>query len=113
MKTQSANFLFDAELPWVDAGNGLYRKMMGYNSELMLLAVKFDKGGIGYVHQHIHSQSSYVASGVFEVTINNEKKTLYPGDGFFVESNAPHGAICLEEGILIDTFSPMREDFLK
>jgi len=27
--------------------------------------------------------------------------------------NLPHGCICLEAGILIDTFSPIREDFLK
>jgi quercetin dioxygenase-like cupin family protein len=112
MKAKSENFLIDANQPWVDAGNGLHRQMMGFNGDIMLLKVKFEKGGIGYVHQHIHSQSTYVASGVFEVMVNDVKKTLYPGDGFFVEPNAPHGAVCLEEGVLIDTFSPMREDFL-
>ena len=29
------------------------------------------------------------------------------------EPNVVHGAVCLEEGILLDFFSPMREDFLK
>lgn len=112
MKTKSEIFLIDSEIPWKEVGGGLSRQMMGYNNQLMLLKVKFEKGGIGYVHQHAHTQSTYVESGLFEVSINGEKKILKPGDGFFVESNAPHGAICLEEGLLIDTFSPMREDFL-
>jgi quercetin dioxygenase-like cupin family protein len=112
MSTKSAKFLFGAELQTVEVDGGLTRKLMGYDDQLMLLEVKFKKGGIGYEHKHIHSQSTYVVCGVFEVTINGEKSILKAGDGFFVESNAPHGAVCLEEGILIDTFSPMRQDFL-
>ena len=30
----------------------------------------------------------------------------------YIESNLLHSAVCLEAGILIDTFSPVREDFL-
>jgi quercetin dioxygenase-like cupin family protein len=112
MSTRSKNFLIDSEQPSEDVGNGLFRQLMGYDEQLMLLKIKFQKGGIGYVHQHIHAQTSVVVSGVFEVTINGEKKTLHAGDGFYVEPNAPHGAVCLEEGMLIDAFSPMREDFL-
>ena len=112
MATRSENFLMGAELPVVEVDGGLTRKMMGYDGQLMLLEVKFKTGGIGYQHQHFHSQSSYIASGVFEVTINGEKKILRRGDGFYVEPDAIHGAVCLEEGIIIDTFSPMRQDFL-
>ncbi|MDD2798591.1 MAG: cupin domain-containing protein [Bacteroidales bacterium] len=113
MKTYSENFLMGEELPWEDVGGGLSRQLMGYDGQLMLLKVKFEKGGIGYVHEHFHSQTSYVISGVFEATINGVKKILKAGDGFYVEPNAPHGAVCLEEGILIDVFSPARQDFLK
>jgi quercetin dioxygenase-like cupin family protein len=113
MATRSENFLMGAELPVVEVDGGLSRKMMGYDGQLMLLEVKFKTGGIGYQHQHFHSQSSYIASGVFEVTINGEKKILRQGDGFYVEPDAIHGAVCLEEGIIVDTFSPMRLDFLK
>jgi len=112
MSTKSANLLFGAELPTVEVDGGLTRKLMGYNEELMLLEVKFKTGGIGYAHQHIHAQSSYIASGVFEVSVNGEKSILKTGDGFFVEPNVLHGAVCLEEGVIIDTFSPMRQDFL-
>jgi quercetin dioxygenase-like cupin family protein len=54
-----------------------------------------------------------VESGVFEVEINSEKKMLKAGDAFYIPPNVIHGAVCLERGVLIDTFSPMREDFIK
>lgn len=113
MKTRSANFNVSAELPWEVVGEGLSRQIMGYDGQLMLVKVKFEKGAIGYVHEHFHSQTTYVVSGKFEVMINGEKKVLEGGDGFYIEPDAPHGAVCLEEGILIDVFSPMRAEFLK
>jgi quercetin dioxygenase-like cupin family protein len=112
MKTQSENFLYDSKIDFEDVGGGLSRQMMGYNTELMMVKVKFETGGIGSIHQHTHSQCTFIDSGLFEITINGEKKILKAGDGFFVEPNAPHGAVCLEAGLLIDTFSPMRKDFL-
>jgi len=29
-----------------------------------------------------------------------------------VHSNLVHGVVCLEKGVLIDVFNPMREDFI-
>lgn len=49
----------------------------------------------------------------FTVNIGDKKQVLRAGDGYYVAPNLPHGCVCLEAGILIDTFSPMREDFLK
>ena len=112
MATKSENFLFGKELPTVEVDGGLIRKLMGYDEQLMLLEIKFKAGSIGYQHKHIHSQTSYVVSGVFEVTINGVSQILRAGDGFYVEPDVLHGAVCIEDGILIDTFSPMRQDFL-
>ncbi|NNF66387.1 MAG: cupin domain-containing protein, partial [Gammaproteobacteria bacterium] len=56
---------------------------------------------------------AYVASGKFEVFIDGKKKILGPGDGFYIEPNTDHGAVCLEPGVLIDVFSPTREDFFE
>lgn len=113
MKTRSANFMVGAEILWEQVGAGLSRQILGYDGQIMLVRVKFEKGAIGYVHEHYHSQSTYVVSGQFEVMINGEKKILQAGDGFYVEPDAPHGAVCLEDGELIDVFSPVRADFLK
>ncbi len=113
MKTRSGNFLIGAELPWETPSPGLTRQIMGFDGQIMLVKVKFEKGAIGYVHEHYHSQSTYVVSGTFEVMIGGEKRVLQAGDGFYIEPDISHGAVCLDEGILIDVFSPVRQDFLK
>ena len=113
MKTKSRNFMDNAAISWEYAGEGMTRQVLGYDGQIMMVKVKFEKGAIGYEHEHYHSQVSYVASGKFEVIINGEKKILGPGDAFYAEPDTRHGTVCLEEGMLIDVFSPMRQDFLK
>lgn len=112
MKKNSANFLFEKELNWDAAGAGIKRQIMGFDNELMLVKITFEKGAAGALHSHPHTQSSYIASGVFEVEINSQKQILKAGDGFYAEPNAIHGLTCIEPGVVIDTFAPMREDFL-
>ncbi len=109
----SAAFLLGDEMEWEIIGKGVKRKIMTYDDTIMLVNVHFDKGGIGAIHEHYHSQVTYVESGQFEVTIGSETKILKGGDSFYVQPHVLHGAICLESGILVDVFSPMREDFIK
>jgi quercetin dioxygenase-like cupin family protein len=111
-ETQSENFQIGSGIEWEDAGPGIKRQVFGYDNRIMLVKVKFEKDAVGAVHQHHHSQVSYVESGTFELTIGDDKKILRTGDGFFVPSNVLHGSVCLEPGVLIDVFSPQREDFL-
>lgn len=100
------------DIPVKHVAPGVRRQIMGYDSNLMLVRVYFDKGGVGDLHEHPHQQVSFVEKGIFEVEIDGKKEILKAGDCFIVPSNCRHGAVCLEEGILIDTFSPAREDFL-
>ena len=95
-----------------ETSSGIRRQMMGYDGQLMMVKVEFEEGAVGAVHQHYHSQATYVASGKFELTIGDRKEILSTGDGYYVEPDQPHGCVCLEAGVLIDTFSPMRADFL-
>jgi quercetin dioxygenase-like cupin family protein len=104
---------FDGNSEWEDLGSGVSRQFVGYNSQVMMVIVKFEKDAIGALHQHFHSQITYVASGKFEVTVDGETKILKQGDGFFAQPNIFHGVKCLEAGQLIDSFTPFREDFLK
>jgi quercetin dioxygenase-like cupin family protein len=106
-------FIENGDLDWEEVGSGIRRKIMAYDEKLMLVKVAFEKGGIGTLHHHYHSQITHVESGVFEVEIAGEKKILKAGDAFYIPTNVVHGAVCLEAGILIDVFSPMREDFIK
>ncbi|MBA4197081.1 MAG: cupin domain-containing protein [Chitinophaga sp.] len=109
----SAAFQFNDEIAWQDVGSGIQRQMFGYDDKVMLVKVKFEAGAIGAMHSHHHSQVTYVEEGVFNMTIGNETKRIKKGDGYYVLPHVTHGITCIEPGILIDVFSPMREDFLK
>jgi quercetin dioxygenase-like cupin family protein len=105
-------FIENNEVPWEDMGSGIRRKIMAYDDNLMLVAVEFQKGAIGSIHQHYHTQITHLHSGKFEVQISGQKKELATGDVFYVPPHAPHGVLCLEAGVLVDVFSPKREDFI-
>jgi quercetin dioxygenase-like cupin family protein len=109
---QTKVFIEDKDLDWTEVGPGVKRKIMAYDEKLMLVKVAFEKGGVGTLHRHHHSQITHVESGVFEVEIDGEKKVLKAGDAYIIPTNLWHGCVCLESGVLIDTFSPMREDFV-
>ena len=106
-------FIENDDVAWETVGEGLRRKIMSFDERVMMVKVGFEKGAVGTLHQHYHTQISHVESGVFEVEINGEKKVLKAGDAFYIPPNILHGAVCLEAGMLIDIFSPMREDFIK
>lgn len=112
MSEQSANFLFADQVPIETVDDGICRQMLGFNGEIMMVKAIFEEGSIGYIHQHFHSQVTYVESGEFEVTVGDEVKMLSTGDAFFIEPDVPHGAVCKKAGVLIDVFSPRRDDFL-
>ena len=112
MKTCSERFQIGNEMKWETPDPGIRRQIMGYDGQLMMVKVVFEKGAEGTVHTHYHSQATYVASGKFELTIGGEKRILTTGDGYYVAPDEPHGCVCLEADTLIDTFSPMRADFL-
>lgn len=108
-----SGFIFNDNYQWETVGEGVRRKIMGFNKDLMLVLVQFAKGSVGYIHKHYHSQVSYITKGSFEVTLGNEKKIQKAGDVYFLEPNIEHGVVALEDSELIDVFSPYREDFVK
>jgi len=105
-------FFIGSETSWEEVGPGLKRQMMGYDGKIMLVKVQFDTGAIGIMHKHYHSQVTYVESGEFEMTIGEEVKILKGGDSFYIPPHIMHGCVCTKPGVLIDVFSPAREDFL-
>ena len=94
-------------------GGGVSRKILARGGNLMMVEVCFEKGGIGAVHTHPHEQISYVHKGSFEFELGGKKEIVRAGDTIYVPSNIPHGVVALEESVIIDIFTPQREDFLK
>ncbi len=110
--TPTKEFFFGEETPWEEVGPGLKRQMMGYDGKIMLVKVQFEEGAVGQLHEHYHSQVTYVESGEFEMTIGDVVKIIKSGDSYYIPPHVMHGCVCKKPGVLIDVFSPAREDFL-
>ena len=108
----SARFVHGYAQPWEDLGGGVSRQILGYDAQLMMVRVRFEAGAVGAVHHHPHRQVTLVESGRFRVEVGYEGRTLHPGDGFFAAPDVEHGVTALEAGVLVDVFTPAREDFL-
>lgn len=91
---------------------GVVRRVLAYNGGLMCVENTFEKGAVGAMHSHPHTQITYVVSGVFSFTIAGETRTVRAGDTLLKEDGVEHGCVCLEAGVLLDIFTPMREDFI-
>ena len=97
---------------WTEVAPGNRRAVLAQRPELMLVAFSFDKGAVGALHSHPHTQVSYVAKGSFDVTIAGVTTRLSAGASYIVAPNLVHGVVALEKGLLIDTFTPRRDEFL-
>ena len=91
---------------------GVTRRILTFSDNLMMCEITFEKGARGKFHSHVHEQITYVAQGSFSFTIDGETRIVNQGDSVYMPSNAEHGVTCLEEGKLVDVFSPKRSDFL-
>lgn len=102
----------NAEIDGQKGGEGVVRRVLAYTDEVMTVENRFEKGAVGALHHHPHTQITYVVSGKFEFTIGGEKRIVTAGDTMLKKDGIEHGCVCLEKGILLDIFSPMREDFV-
>ncbi len=105
-------FVQSAEIAWEKAGEGVRRQMLGHGTDLMIVRVEFEANAVGALHHHPHRQATYVAAGRFEVTVGDQQAQLVAGDVFYTVADIVHGVKALEDGVLVDVFTPVREDFL-
>lgn len=92
-------------------------RYLAYTKKLMMVVMDFQDGPTSkpdQPHSHPHEQVSYVVSGEINIFLNNEPTRLVPGDIFTVPPNLPHSVQLLtKHARLVDTFTPIRRDFLK
>lgn len=96
-------------------GTGL-RKLLAYDDHAMMGHFLMPKGTVLPVHQHEHTQIGYVLEGKMEFTIGEgskaEKLTVTSGSGYIFHSMEVHSAVAIEDCIIVEVFTPIREDFI-
>ena len=101
-----------ADIALEPVADGLSRKVCAHNDNVMVVEVHFEAGVTAPLHHHVHEQITYVMSGKFEFTVGDKTYIVGAGDSLYKQPNIEHGATCLESGMLLDVFTPHREDFL-
>lgn len=112
MIQKDQRWAYHADSDAQSGGEGVTRRVLAYTDSLMCVENTFQKGAVGKLHSHPHTQITYVVSGVFSFTIDGETHTVRPGDTLLKTNSVVHGCVCEEAGILLDIFNPMREDFV-
>lgn len=90
---------------------GVHRKTMLYNDNLMLCYFHLEKNAEIPMHTHKEHQVGYVIKGKLRFLTENDEFMAGEGDSYIFDSNVPHGAIVLEDSEVIDVFNPSRDDY--
>ena len=91
---------------------GLTRRVLAYNDKLFLAEHEMVKGWVGKLHSHPHEQIVYVVHGHLKVTCQGKSFDVRTGDTFVVRGGVEHGASAVEDSLVIDVFTPCREDYV-
>ncbi len=97
---------------WIQMVPGIRRQTLESGEQLMLMRVQLDAGSHLPEHHHPHEQMTYVISGRLRMVVAGVVHDLGPGDSVHMPGNVPHGVDVLEDALVIDAFSPPREDLL-
>lgn len=97
---------------WITMVPGIRRQTIASGARMMQMRVRLDKGSHLPEHQHPHEQITYVVSGRLRMLVAGVARELGPGDSLYLDSQVRHAVDVLEDALVIDTFSPPREDLL-
>ncbi len=99
-------------IPTEKIDEGIDRQMV-IGQNIMICRLRFDPFVVTPAHRHPHEQMTLVVKGRVNFILGTEERIVSAGDVLHFPSNHWHGATMLdEEVVLIDIFSPIREDFL-
>jgi quercetin dioxygenase-like cupin family protein len=100
------------DIPVEHPAEGIERQMV-VGERIMIVRFRFVPFLVTPEHTHMHEQMSLVVSGRVRFFVEGEERIASPGDVLHFPPNCLHGATMMdEEVVLIDIFSPIREDFL-
>ena len=92
---------------------GAQRRVLSYGGGMMLVEFTFEPGVSAPIHSHPNEQVGYVVSGEIDLIMDGfERARLTAGGSYYVAPNVRHGIITYTPTVVIDCFTPIREDFL-
>ena len=94
--------------------DGAERRILSYGGNIMLVQFNFDAGIASWSHSHPHEQVGYIVSGELDFVREGDAPVrLRAGGSYYVPPNVKHNVVTFAPTVLIDVFTPIREDFLE
>jgi quercetin dioxygenase-like cupin family protein len=91
---------------------GVVLKTLVYGERTSLCEFRIEKGTVLPSHRHPHEQTGYLVSGRMNLTVGDEEFEVEPGDGWCIPGETEHSAEAFENVVLVEVFSPVREEYL-
>jgi len=91
---------------------GVHLKTLVYGNQTLLTEVRLEKNAVIPPHSHPHEQTGYLVSGQMDFQVDEQHIIAKPGDSWNIAGNVEHAATAIEESVVVEIFSPVREDYL-
>ena len=93
--------------------DGVFMKPMAHEEKSLICEFLLKKGHLLPAHQHPYEQTGYLISGKLNFRIGKTWFPAEPGDSWCVPENIEHEVEVLEDSVVIEVFTPVREEYLK
>jgi quercetin dioxygenase-like cupin family protein len=95
----------------VEMMSGVWRRTLSWGERLMVVQVVLEEGAVVPAHRHPHEQITYIVEGKLSMNVEGRPHVLVPGDSLLFPADVEHGATALQRTLVVDTFSPPREEY--
>jgi len=90
---------------------GVRRRTLSWGERLMIVHVILEEGAVVPPHRHPHEQITYIVEGELSMDVEGQTHVLAPGDSLLFPADVEHGATALKRTLVVDSFSPPREEY--
>ena len=97
---------------YMTPGEGVRFKTLVHGDKTHMWEFRLEKGSPLPKHSHPNEQTGYLVSGRIDLYIEGDKLEARPGDSWCIPGDLEHSAEALEDTVVIEVFSPVREDYL-
>ncbi len=91
---------------------GIEQKTLVYGDKTLMTEFRLTTGSEIPLHHHPYEQTGYLVSGRIRLHAGEEVFDCAPGDSWCIPVDVPHRAEIQEDAVVVEVFSPVREDYL-
>ena len=80
---------------------------------MTIARIVLEAGAVVPSHQHENEQVANVLEGRLRFVVGDEEQIVAAGESVAVPANAPHAVEALADSVVLDVFSPVRDDWVR